>query len=48
MSQDVKDVVAEQDPWDVGMITERLPAHELWEDGIEPEDESQEPQERAA
>jgi hypothetical protein len=28
------------DPFDVGQITERLPAWEMWEDGVEPEDEA--------
>jgi hypothetical protein len=27
------------DPFDVGQITERLPAWELFEDGIEPDEE---------
>ncbi len=34
------------DPWEAGQITERLPAWELWEDGIEP-DEEELPQRRA-
>jgi hypothetical protein len=29
----------EVDPFDAGQITERLPAWELWEDGIEPDEE---------
>jgi hypothetical protein len=33
-------VINEPDPWDVGMVTERLPAQELYDDGIEPEDSS--------
>jgi hypothetical protein len=28
----------EPDPFEVGQITEQIPAWELWEDGIEPED----------
>lgn len=32
------DVINEPDPWDVGMVTERLPALELFEDGIEDDD----------
>jgi hypothetical protein len=31
-------VITEPDPWEVGMVTERLPAQELFDDGIEPED----------
>lgn len=31
-------VITDPDPWDVGMVTERLPAQELWEDGIEPDE----------
>ena len=31
-------VINEPDPWDVGMVTERLPALELEEDGIEPDE----------
>jgi hypothetical protein len=31
-------VINEPDPWEVGMVTERLPAQELYDDGIEPED----------
>jgi hypothetical protein len=30
--------VLNEDPWDVGMVTERLPAQELYDDGIEPEE----------
>lgn len=29
------------DPWEVGQITERLPAWEMWEDGIEPDEDDQ-------
>jgi hypothetical protein len=29
----------DENPFEVGQITERLPAWELWEDGIEPEDD---------
>ena len=38
------------DPWETDQITERLPAWEIWEDGVEPEDEAQPPKqsERAA
>jgi hypothetical protein len=37
-----KDNSSSIDPFDVGQITERLPAWELWEeeDGIEPADET--------
>jgi hypothetical protein len=28
------------DPFEVGQITERLPAWELWEDGVEPAEEN--------
>jgi hypothetical protein len=31
-------ITNEPDPWDVGMVTERLPAQELYEDGIEPDE----------
>ncbi len=31
-------VINDPDPWDVGMVTERLPVIELYDDGIEPED----------
>ena len=31
-------VITEPDPWEVGMVTERLPAQELYEDGIEPDE----------
>ena len=31
-------VINDPDPWDVGMVTERLPALELEEDDIEPDD----------
>jgi hypothetical protein len=45
---DKKDSPA-SDPWAQGQITERLPAWEMWEDGIEPEeDELAEDRERAA
>ena len=40
-------VINDPDPWDVGMVTERLPAQELYEDGIEP-DEPIERRDRAA
>ena len=36
------------DPWDVGQVTEKLPAVELYEDGVEPEDDSLNEEERAA
>jgi hypothetical protein len=48
MDTDSKSIL---DPWDVGQITERLPAWEVWEDGVEPEDDvpaSSEQRERAA
>ncbi len=46
---DAKDKKAPQDPWEIGQITERLPAWEMWEDGVEPEeDKLAEDQERAA
>ena len=31
-------VISDPDPWDVGMVTERLPVQELYEDGIEPDE----------
>lgn len=31
-------VLHEEDPWDAGMVTERLPAQELYDDGIEPDE----------
>ena len=34
-----KPEVLEQDPWDTNQVTERLPAWEQWEDGIEPADD---------
>jgi hypothetical protein len=44
-----KDGTASVDPWTIGQITERLPAWEVWEDGVEPEDdELAEDRERAA
>jgi hypothetical protein len=46
---DKKDSKAQLDPWEIGQITERLPAWEMWEDGVEPvEDEQIESSERAA
>jgi hypothetical protein len=39
-------VITEPDPWDVGMVTERLPAQELFDDGIEPDETTE--SERAA
>ena len=36
------------DPFEVGQITERLPAWELFEDGIEPDEEPVEQHDRAA
>jgi hypothetical protein len=36
------EVLHEPDPWDVGMVTERIPAQDLFDDGVEPD----EPQER--
>ncbi len=41
-------VIQDPDPWDVGMVTERLPAQELWEDGIEPDEPIVERRDRAA
>jgi hypothetical protein len=41
------DTINDPDPWDVGMVTERLPALELYDDGIEP-DEPDVRHERAA
>jgi hypothetical protein len=35
-------VINDPDPWDVGMVTERLPAQELYDDGIEPDDSTPE------
>lgn len=32
--------------WDVNQTTERLPAWEVWEDGVEPEDEAPSPEKR--
>jgi hypothetical protein len=31
-------VINEPDPWELGMVTERLPIQELYEDGIEPDE----------
>jgi hypothetical protein len=31
-------VTTEPDPWEVGMVTERIPAQDLYEDGIEPDE----------
>lgn len=31
-------VITDPDPWDLGMVTERLPVLELEEDGIEPDE----------
>jgi hypothetical protein len=42
------DVINEPDPWDVGMVTERLPALELYDDGIEPDNEPDVSRDRAA
>jgi hypothetical protein len=42
------DIINEPDPWDVGMVTERLPAIELYDDGIEPDSEPDVRRERAA
>ena len=39
MSTDVKHPIAELDPFEVGQVTEQIPAWELWEDGIEPADD---------
>ncbi len=41
-------VITDPDPWDVGMVTERLPAQELWDDGIEPDEPAVERRDRAA
>ena len=41
-------VISDPDPWDVGMVTERLPALELYEDGIEPDEPIAIERERAA
>lgn len=41
-------IIDEPDPWEVGMITERLPVLEAWDDGIEPENSADEERERAA
>ena len=50
MSTESKEPVLErleENPFEVGQITEQIPAWELWEDGIEPADAEQ-PKERAA
>jgi hypothetical protein len=50
MSNEKKEPVlerAEENPFEVGQITEQIPAWELWEDGIEPVD-ADGPKERAA
>jgi hypothetical protein len=31
-------VINDPDPWEVGMVTERLPVVDLYDDGIEPDD----------
>jgi len=31
-------VISDPDQWDVGMVTERLPALELYDDSIEPDE----------
>ncbi len=31
-------ILDDPDPWEQGMVTERLPAQEMWDDGIEPAD----------
>ena len=41
-------VINDPDPWDVGMVTERLPAQELEDDGIEPDEPIVIHRERAA
>jgi len=51
MSAEAKEPVQERledDPFEVGQITERLPAWEQWEDGIEPADDEFPGIERAA
>lgn len=32
------EVLEDPDPWNLGTVTERLPAVELYEDGIEPDE----------
>jgi hypothetical protein len=41
-------VISDPDPWDVGMVTERLPAQEVEDDGIEPDEPIVVHRERAA
>ena len=41
-------VISDPDPWDVGMVTERLPTLELEDDGIEPDEPLVIQRERAA
>jgi hypothetical protein len=41
-------VLNEPDPWEVGMVTERLPIIELYEDGVEPEENADRDRGRAA
>ncbi len=50
MSTDAKNPsIAEVDPFEVGQVTEQIPAWELWEDGIEPaDDDAPRAEERAA
>jgi hypothetical protein len=39
MEPEAKEPSLDDDPFAVGQITERLPAWEQWEDGIEPADD---------
>jgi hypothetical protein len=51
MTTEAKEPVLErlgEDPFEVGQITERLPAWEVWEDGIEPAEDPAPTIERAA
>jgi hypothetical protein len=41
-------VLNEPDPWEVGMVTERLPIIELYDDGVEPEENADRDRGRAA
>jgi hypothetical protein len=35
--------ISTEESWDNGPITERLPVLDLWEDGVEPEEQGTEP-----
>jgi hypothetical protein len=47
-TEEKKPETLEQDPWETNQVTERLPAWEQWEDGIEPADDGLEDREDRA